>query len=78
MVELLLLLLWLLLLELPQLELWVTAPILLLLWSTQLTPRWGAHAVLGRSTARTPLPTDLGIIFFLVSSILATAFIILS
>jgi hypothetical protein len=29
-----LLLLWLLLLELPRLELWVTAPILLLLWST--------------------------------------------
>jgi hypothetical protein len=33
------LLLWLLLLELPWLELWVTAPILLLLWSTQLIPR---------------------------------------
>jgi hypothetical protein len=29
-------------------------PILLLLWSTQLTPRWGIHhAVLQRSTART-------------------------
>jgi hypothetical protein len=53
MVELLLLL-RLLLLELPQLELWVMAPILLLLWSTQLTPRWGIHhAVLWRSTTRT-------------------------
>jgi hypothetical protein len=37
---LLLLLLRLSLLELPQLELWVMAPILLLLWSTQLTLRW--------------------------------------
>jgi hypothetical protein len=43
-----------LLLELPRVELWAIAPILLLLWSTQLTPRWGIHhAVLGRSTART-------------------------
>jgi hypothetical protein len=52
---LLLLLLWLLLLlELSRLELWATAPILLLLWSMQLTPRWGIHhAVLQRSTART-------------------------
>jgi hypothetical protein len=51
---LLLLLLLLFLLELPQLELWVMAPILLLIWSTQLTPRWGIHhAVLWRSTART-------------------------
>jgi hypothetical protein len=51
---LLLLLLQLLLLELPWLELWAIAPILLLLWSTQLTPRWGIqHAVLKRSTART-------------------------
>jgi hypothetical protein len=51
---LLLLLLWLLPLELPQLELWAIAPILLLLWSTQQTPRWGIHhAVHGRSTART-------------------------
>jgi hypothetical protein len=51
---LLLLLLWLLLLlELPWLKLWAMAPILLLLWSTQLTPRWGIHhAVLRRSTAR--------------------------
>jgi hypothetical protein len=40
---LLLLLLRLLLLELPRLEFWVIAPILLLLWSTQLTPRWGIH-----------------------------------
>jgi hypothetical protein len=53
-VELLLLLVRLLLLELPRVELWAIAPILLLLWSTQLTPRWGIHhAVLGRSTART-------------------------
>jgi hypothetical protein len=44
----------LLLLDLPWLELWATAPIQLLLWSTQLTPRWGVHyVVLGRSTART-------------------------
>jgi hypothetical protein len=51
---LLLLLLWLLLLELSRLELWTMVPILLLLWSTQLTPRWGIHhAVLWRSTART-------------------------
>jgi hypothetical protein len=35
---LLLLLLWLLLLKLPRLELWAIAPILLLLWLTQLTP----------------------------------------
>jgi hypothetical protein len=55
MVELLLLLLLqLLLLELPRLELWVIALILLLLRSAQLTLRWGIHyAVLGRSTART-------------------------
>jgi hypothetical protein len=44
----------LLLLELPRLELWAMAPILLLLWSTQLTPRWGIHHVVRwRSTART-------------------------
>jgi hypothetical protein len=44
---LLLLLLWLLLLELPRLELWPMAPILLLLWSTQLTPGWGIrHAII--------------------------------
>jgi hypothetical protein len=55
MVELpLLLLLRLLLLELPRLELWAMAPLRLLLWSTQLTPRWGIHhAVHGRSTTRT-------------------------
>jgi hypothetical protein len=33
----------LLLLELPRLELWAMAPILLLMWSTQLTSRWGIH-----------------------------------
>jgi hypothetical protein len=50
---LLLLLLWPLLLELPLLELWMIALILLLLRSTQLTPRWGIHhVVLKRSTAR--------------------------
>jgi hypothetical protein len=37
----LLLLLWLLLLELSQLELWMIGPILLLLSSTQLTPQVG-------------------------------------
>jgi hypothetical protein len=55
-VELLLLLLLrqLLLLELSWLKLWVMAPVLLLLWSTQLTPRWGIHhTVLQRSTVRT-------------------------
>jgi hypothetical protein len=47
-------LLMLLLLKLPQLELRAIAPILLLLWLTQLTPRWGIyHAVLGRSTPKT-------------------------
>jgi hypothetical protein len=51
---LLLLLRLLLLLELSRLKLWVMALILLLLWSTQLTLRWGIHhAVLRRSTART-------------------------
>jgi hypothetical protein len=44
----------LLLLELSQLELWAMGLILLLLWPTQLTPRWGIHhEVLWRSTART-------------------------
>jgi hypothetical protein len=55
-VELLLLLLQrlLLLLELSRLKLWAMAPVLLLLWSTQLTPRWGIHhMVLRRSTDRT-------------------------
>jgi hypothetical protein len=52
-VELLLMLL-LLQLELPLLVLRAIAPILLLLRSAQLTPRWGIHyAVLRRSTART-------------------------
>jgi hypothetical protein len=41
MIELLLRLL--LLLELSRLKLWVMAPVLLLLWPTQLTPRWGIH-----------------------------------
>jgi hypothetical protein len=51
---LLLLLLQLLLLELMRLELWAMAPIMLLLWSTQLTLRWGIHhVVLWSSTART-------------------------
>jgi hypothetical protein len=55
MVELLLMLLpRLLLLELPRLELWAMGPIRLLLWLTQLTPRWDIHhAILWRSTART-------------------------
>jgi hypothetical protein len=49
-----LLLLRLLLLELPRLELWAMAPILLLLLSMPLTPRWGVHhEVLWRGTART-------------------------
>jgi hypothetical protein len=44
----------LLLQKLPWMELWVIAPILLLLWPMQLSPRWGIHHVaLGRSTART-------------------------
>jgi hypothetical protein len=68
----LLLLLRLLLLELPRLELWVMAPILLLLWSTQLTPRWGIHHVV-------PLLGDPGtIIFLFFSSASAMFFIILS
>jgi hypothetical protein len=36
-------LLLLLLLELLWLKLWAMAPILLSVWSTQLTPRWGIH-----------------------------------
>jgi hypothetical protein len=52
MVELLLRLL--LLLEFSRLKLWAVAPVLLLLWSTQLIPRWGIqHTVLRRSTTRT-------------------------
>jgi hypothetical protein len=51
---LLMLLFWLLLLELLLLVLWAIAPILLLLWLAQLTPRWCIHyAVLRKSTART-------------------------
>jgi hypothetical protein len=51
---LLLLLLRRLLLELPRLELSKIAPILLLLWSAQLTLRSGIHhAILRRSTAKT-------------------------
>jgi hypothetical protein len=41
-----LLLLRLLLLELPRLELLSMGPILLLLWSTQMTPMWGIHHVI--------------------------------
>jgi hypothetical protein len=55
-VELLLLplLLWLWSLKLPRLELRVIAPVLLLLWLTQLTSWRGIHhAVLRRGTART-------------------------
>jgi hypothetical protein len=53
-VELLLLLLSLLRLELSLLVLWVISIILLLLWPTQLTPRWGIHhVVLRRITTRT-------------------------
>jgi hypothetical protein len=55
-VELLLLplLWWLWSLKLPRLELRAIAPVLLLLWLTQLTSRWGIHhAVLRRGTART-------------------------
>jgi hypothetical protein len=51
----------LLLLELPRLELWAMGPILLLLWSTRLNPRWGIHhAVLWRSTARTTAVSGSG------------------
>jgi hypothetical protein len=66
---LLLLLLWLLLMKLLQLELWVIAPILLLLWSTQLNSRWGIHqAVLGRDTARTATASGSRHRFFSSSS----------
>jgi hypothetical protein len=76
----LLLLLWLLRLELPRLILWVIALILLLLWSTQLTPKWGIHhAVYRRAPLELPLLADVGIIFFLFfSSTTAIAFINLS
>jgi hypothetical protein len=57
----LLLLLWLLLLELSAI-----AQILLLLWSTQLTPG-GVYTMryLGGAQLELPLPVDLGIILFL-------------
>jgi hypothetical protein len=52
------LLLRLLLLELPLFKLWLTAPVLLLLWSAQLTPRWCIHhAVFGRRNTRTTTPS---------------------
>jgi hypothetical protein len=75
-----LLLLRLLLLELPLLELWGITPILLLLGSMQLTPRWGIHhRVLGRSTARaTTTSRSRHHPLLLFSSASATAFIILS
>jgi hypothetical protein len=75
-----LLLLRLLLLKLLRLELWAMALILLLLWLTQLNPRWGIHhAVLGRSTARTTSASrSRHIIFLLFSSASVTTFIILS
>jgi hypothetical protein len=61
-------------------ELWAIAPILLLLWSTQLTPKWGIdHAVLGRSTARTTNASgSRHHLFPLLLINLATTFIILS
>jgi hypothetical protein len=54
MVELLLLLL-----ELPQFELWAITSVPLLLRSVQQTHRWGIYyAVLGRSTARTTTASE--------------------
>jgi hypothetical protein len=79
MVELLLLL-RLLLLKLPHLEWWAIAPILLLLWPTQLT-LGGVYTMwhLGGAPLELPLSADPGIIFFLFfSSTSATVFIILS
>jgi hypothetical protein len=74
------LLLRLLLLELLWLELWVMAPILLLMWLTQLTP---VEVYTMRYFRGAPqelsLQVDLGIILFLFfSSAIAIAFIILS
>jgi hypothetical protein len=77
---LLLLLLRLLLLELLRLEFWAMAPILLLLWSTQLTPG-GIYTIryFGGALLELPLPADPGInLFLFFSSTSATAFIILS
>jgi hypothetical protein len=77
---LLLLLLRLLLLELLRLELWAMTPILLLVWSTQLTPG-GIYTMwyFGGAPLELLLPADPGIILFLFfSSASATAFIILS
>jgi hypothetical protein len=74
MVELLLLLL-----ELLRLKLWVIAPILLLLWSTQLT-LGGVYTMryFGRAPLELPLLVHPGIILFLFfSSASAMAFIIL-
>jgi hypothetical protein len=70
----------LLLLELLRLELWVMAPILLLMWSTQLTPRWVyTMQYFGGAPLELPLPEDPGVILFLFfSSASAAAFIILS
>jgi hypothetical protein len=62
------LLLRLLLLELPLLELWAIAPILLLLWSTQVTPRWGIHhGYLEGPPLELSLLANLGIILPLFS-----------
>jgi hypothetical protein len=67
-VELLLLQLW--LLELPWLELWAIAPIMLLLWSTQLTPG-GVYTMwyLRGAPLELSLPADPGIILFLFFSL---------
>jgi hypothetical protein len=80
MVELLLLplLLWLLSLKLPWLELRAIAPILLLLWLMQLTPRYTMW-YFGGAPLELPLPVDPSIFFFFFfSSASATTFIILS
>jgi hypothetical protein len=64
---LLLLLLRLLLLELLRLEFWAMAPILLLLWSTQLTPG-GIYTMwyFGGALLELPLPVNPDIILFLL------------
>jgi hypothetical protein len=58
-----------LLLELPQLDWWAIAPILLLLQLAQLT-LGGVYTMgyLGEAPLELPLPTDLGIILFLFFS----------